>query len=128
MSHGVCAVREGVEQPDVEVVPASDGNGLLGAMTPCQPSAVPGSWIGFKGVLAVLMFALAVAISVLLLNIDLASTVKSVDAVVLQRNLVEQIYYSREGGNMTGSDIILWPHPSSATVPHKLQRRRSISG
>ena len=76
-----------------------------------------------------LIFALAVAIGVLLSNINLASTVKSVEAVVLQSNLVEHIYYSREGGNMTGSDIILWPHPSSsAAVPHKSQRRRSIVG
>ena len=65
-----------------------------------------------------LMFALAVAIGVLLPNIDITSTVKSVEAVVLQRDLVEHIYYSREGGNMTGSDIILWPHSnSSAVVP-----------
>jgi hypothetical protein len=66
------------------------------------------------------MFGFAVVIGVLLPNIDLTSTAKPVEAVVLQRNLVEHIYYSRKGGNMTGSDIILWPHPSSsAAVPHK---------
>jgi hypothetical protein len=75
------------------------------------------------------MFGFAVVIGVLLPNIDLVGTLKSVEAVALQRNLVEHIYYSREGRNMTGSDIILWPHPSSsAAVPHKLQRRRSIVG
>jgi hypothetical protein len=74
------------------------------------------------------MFGFAVVIGVLLPNIDLASTVKPVEAVVLQRNLVEHIYYSRKGGNMTGSDIILGPHPSSsAVVPRKLQRRRDIA-